>query len=162
MNEQELKVIIDVNKSLQSLNDTTHHLYKIMDNLINTVRESNTMSEISSLKIDELKEKVEESAVIAEEIKKKIDLIVLQNDWKEMSGVKNKKINDKLNEKLNEKKFSWKDFGDGVKLFFKNSKWVFLTIAIITAIVLIIMGVVKIEEALDWLKHMFIGQSEPA
>jgi len=158
MNDQELKVIIDVNKSLQSLNDTTQQLYKIIDNLVNTMHENNTMGEITSLKIDEVKQQIEDTNNLTDEIKKKLEMLTLQIDFKEMNGYKNKKMNEKLEKKLEKKKINWKDIMDAVKLFFKNSKWLFFILILIIVIILAIMGTIEIKEAWEWAKNLFMPQ----
>jgi hypothetical protein len=158
MNDQELKVIIDVNKSLQSLNDTTQQLYKIIDNLVTTIHEGNTIGEITSLKIDEVKKQIEDTTNLTDEIKKKLEMLTLQIDFREMNNIKNKKLNDKLEKKLDRKKFSWGDFWDALKLFFQNSKWIFFILFIIGLIILIIFEVIKPIDAWNWIKKIFTPQ----
>ena len=158
-----IKIIIENTKALTNMNGSIQNLYRTTDNLINSLHQNNTMSEIVTRKIEDLKIQQCTTFSMLEEIKKKLDMAVLQSDLKEMSNIKAKKLSDKLDkqlEKLDKQlekhKWNWSIFWNTIGKFFDNSKWIFLILGILLLVVLIILKVIRLDEAWEWLKHFKI------
>jgi uncharacterized protein YlzI (FlbEa/FlbD family) len=155
MNDADIiKIIIENTKAMQNMQDTISSLYKTMDNLINSLHQNNTSTELTTQKVEILQDKIDDVLSKIEETRKKIDMLVVQTDFAEIQKIKAKKLNERLNKNLDKKKINWADIGETIKLSIKNSKWILLTLIVIILIVLVILKIIRLDEAWQWLQKL--------
>jgi hypothetical protein len=149
-----LKVIMDSTRSITNLNNIIINLHKSIDSLVNSLHETNTNSTITNHKVDELKELIKITQSSVEEIKKKLEMLVIQSDFKEMLTVKSKKLSDKLDKELEEHKWNWTDFWDTMGKFWDNAKWVVLALVIVIILYLIGTKVINWNDVWNFIKGL--------
>lgn len=129
-----------------------------MDNIIDSIHKSNTLSEINSRRIDELKQQHSETLYMLDEIERKMEMLVMQNDFKEINDIKTKKLNEKLEKETKEKTFNWKNFWGAVREFCDNTKWLAISLICIIILGLIISKVTNWSELWKIVSEYFIKQ----
>lgn len=151
MDDRELAIIIDINKSLGNLNSTLKTLCDNTKNLTDAISKQSTNIQLVDQKIDFLKDITDKISDVVMEVKEKVTILTRQMDYKETKEFKEKKIEEQIQKKdeVEKKKFSWSGFGDGFKIFMKNSKWIFFILLIL------ILGLLLSLKVVEWkdVKH---------
>jgi hypothetical protein len=131
-----LKVVIELYKSITDIGKTLEYSKKFLENIIAMVSKHNTSDALLSQKLDTQKEVIDKLVACTDEIKQVVNSLNIQLDFKEHKDfLKNK--------------FTWKQFWNIVITFCINAKWVFFVLFMIALIWLIVMKTITLHQAIN-------------
>ena len=153
MTDAELKVVIDINKSLGNINSTLNILNDTTQNLTEVMNKQSADVGLVNQKISFLKETIDKIEATMTDIKEEVYTLTRQMDYKETSEMKKKIITDQIKQEKKPKngstepktndKITQKDIWAGVKLFLINSKWILGLLLWIVAIILLAKNLIN-------------------